>query len=145
MIYLASDHRGLVRKEEVKKILDTLKQPYLDAGNLIFDPQDDEIDFVAKAAERIVDNDRGIFFCGSGVMADIAANRYPHLRSCLAWNKKQVEAARNDDDVNVLCLGADTIDLEETKTLVQAFLKTPFSGEDRFLRRLRKLKEMRLI
>lgn len=139
MIYLASDHRGMVRKEEIKKFLDEIKEEYQDCGNLILDPEDDEVDFVNKACEKITDSDRGIFFCGSGVMIDIAANRYPQVRACLAFEKKQVEMARNDDNVNVLCIAANFFDLEETKTFIKAFLKTEFSKEEKFERRINKL------
>lgn len=147
MIYLASDHRGMIRKEEIKKFLDELKEAYQDCGNLILDPEDDEVDFVNKGCERMEadiadhkENARGIFFCGSGVMVDIAANRYPNVRSCLGFHKKQVEMARNDDDCNVLCIAANFFDLEETKVFVKSFLKTGFSGEEKYKRRIGKLK-----
>lgn len=148
MIYLATDHRGMIRKEEVKKFLDELKEEYFDAGNVVYDPADDEVSFVNNASQRMEDdiasgkkNIWGIFFCGSGVMVDIGANRYPNVRACLAFSEKEIKMARNDDDVNVLCIGTDFFDLEETKKFVQIFLKTPFSGEERFLRRIEKLKK----
>ncbi len=140
MIYLASDHRGMVRKEEVKKILDDLKEDHFDCGNLMLDPNDDEVDFVNKACDKITEGDKGMFFCGSGVMVDIAANRYPQVRACLAFDKKQVESARNDDDVNVLCIAANYFSLEETKMFIKAFLKTEFSGEEKYRRRIGKLR-----
>src|SRR3989344_9428710 len=68
MIYLASDHRGMIRKEEIKKLLDEMNEEYQDCGNLILDPEDDEVDLVNKACEKIGEGDKGIFFCGSGVM-----------------------------------------------------------------------------
>lgn len=139
MIYLASDHRGMIRKEEVKKLLDEMNEEYQDCGNLILDPEDDEVDFVNKACEKIGEGDKGIFFCGSGVMVDVAANRYPQVRACLVFEKKQVEMARNDDDVNVLCIAANFFDLEETKIFIKAFLKSKFSGDERFKRRIEKL------
>lgn len=161
MIYLASDHRGMIRKEEVKKLLDETSEDYQDCGNLILDPEDDEVDFVNNGCERIerdiaasqlrsspasggvrvLADPRGIFFCGSGVMVDVAANRFPNIRSCLAFDKKQVEMARNDDDVNVLSIAANFFDLEETTVFVKAFLKTGFSSEGRYLRRIEKLKK----
>jgi ribose 5-phosphate isomerase B len=148
MIYLASDHRGMVRKEEIKKFLDEMKEEYQDCGNLMMDPQDDEVDFVNKAGEHLeADFDqgkrdsKGIFFCGSDVMVDVAANKFPNVRSCLAFDRKQVEMARNDDDANVLSIAANFFDLEETTAFVKTFLKTSFSNEGRFLRRIEKLKK----
>lgn len=133
----------MVRKEEVKKFLDELGQDFYDYGNLMLDPQDDAVDFVNRACAKMMEdteNPRGIFFCGSGVMVDIAANRFPQVRSCLAFDKKQVESARNDDDVNALCIAANYFSLEETKVFIKAFLNTEFSGEERFVRRIGKLK-----
>lgn len=142
MVYLASDHRGMVRKEKIKELLDELKEEYFDSGNLMFDPEDDEVDFVNKGCQQMEADKadpKGIFFCGSGVMVDIAANKYPEIRACLAFDKKQVEMARHDDDVNVLCVAADFFDLEETKIFIKAFLKSKFSGDERFKRRIEKL------
>ena len=143
MIYLASDHRGMLRKEEIKKLLDELKLEHYDCGNMMFDPNDDEVDFVNKACQRMEADQadsKGILFCGSGVMVDIAANRYPQVRACLAFSKKQVEMGRHDDDCNALCIAADFFNLQDTTTFVKAFLKTEFSGDERFVRRINKLK-----
>ena len=137
----------MLRKEELKKVLDEMKEEYQDCGNLIYDPADDEVDFVNRGCQRIeadtVDHKEstwGIFFCGSGVMVDVAANRFSRIRSVLGFAKKQVEMARHDDDVNVLCVAADFFDAEEVKKLVKTFLKTEFSGEERFRRRIAKLR-----
>lgn len=139
MIYLAADHRGFLRKEEIKKFLEEIAQPFIDVGNHLLDETDDEVDFVKKAASKITADDFGIFFCGSGVMVDIAANRFPAVRSCLGINAKQVAAARNDDNVNVLCIASDFVSAEESKTMTEIFLNTPASSEERFKRRLEKL------
>lgn len=143
MIYLASDHRGMVRKAEVKKILDELGEKYSDVGNLAFDPNDDAILCVQQACDKIKGEDRGIFFCGSGVMVDVVANRFGHIRSCLAVNIDQVKAARKEDDVNVLCLGSDNFGLVDAERLVGAFLETEFSGEKKYLQRIKKLEDLR--
>ncbi len=147
MIYLASDHRGMVRKEEVKKILDEMGERHVDVGNMAFDPNDDAIDFVKAACEKIgaasaqgSGEPKGIFFCGSGVMVDIVANRFANIRSCLAVNFDQVKAARSEDDVNVLCLGADNFGLVDTEKLVKTFLETEFSGEKKYQERIEKTK-----
>lgn len=146
MIYLASDHRGMVRKEEIKKFLDEIKSEYQDVGNLSFDPNDDVIDYVVEACKKIGASSaqgsggpKGIFFCGSGVMADVVANRFSHVRSCLAVNSDQVKAARREDNVNVLCIGGDSFGAEETGKLVGVFLETEFSGGENYRRRLEKL------
>ncbi len=159
MIYLASDHRGMVRKEEVKKFLDETSEKYEDMGNLSFDPEDDAIGFVRAACGKIeaasaegsgraspetmpaAREPKGIFFCGSGVMVDMVANRFPKIRSCLAVDPDQVKAARAEDDVNVLCLGTDSFSAELAKKLVGRFLETKFSGEEKYKVRIKKLEE----
>lgn len=138
MIYLSSDHRGFLRKEEIKEWLKFDGQEFEDVGNSKLDPEDDEVDFVKKAVEQMKDGDKGIFFCGSGVMVDMVANR-EGLRSCLGFDATQVKMARSDDNVNVLSVGTDFIDLEKTKKMVAVFLETPFSGEERYKRRLAKI------
>lgn len=149
MVYLAADHRGLLRREEIKKWLSENKIDCFDVGNDKLDPLDDEIDFVSKACEQIETDlakgaePRGIFFCGSGVMADITANRLNFVRSVLGFTPSQVAAARNDDNVNVLCLGADFVNFIRSVEMVRAFLETPFSGEMRFKRRLAKLETLK--
>lgn len=140
MIYLASDHRGMVRKEEIKRILDETEEKHTDVGDLAFDPNDDAIEFVKEACGKITNEDKGIFFCGSGVMVDIIANRFTQIRSCLAVNIDQVKAARKEDDVNVLCLGADNFGLVDAEKLVRAFLETPFSDEEKYKKRIEKTK-----
>ena len=140
MIYLVSDHRGMVRKEEVKKILDEMGEKHTDAGNLAFDPNDDAIDFVSEACKKIEKDDKGIFFCGSGVMVDVVANRFGNIRSCLAANVDQVKAARTEDDANVLCLGSDSFGLVDTERLVGTFLETEFSGERKYKERIERTK-----
>lgn len=142
MIYLASDHRGMVRKEEIKKLLDELGEKFVDVGDLSFNPEDDAIDFVTEACGKITPEDKGIFFCGSGVMVDIVANRFSNIRSCLAANPDQVKAGRREDDVNVLCLGGDNFGAEDSAKLVKVFLATEFDGGENYKRRLEKLKEI---
>ena len=148
MIYLASDHRGFLRKEEVKKWLFLENAKYEDVGNTTYNKDDDEVDFVKRGCQRMEADiaegkgTRGIFFCGSGVMVDVAANRFSQIRSCVAINTDQVRMARNDDDVNVLCIAADFFGEQETLEMVQTFLGTTFSGEERYKRRLEKLKNL---
>lgn len=139
MIYLASDHRGFIRKEEIKKYLLEINEETIDVGDLTYNADDDEVDFVAAAVSKMNEGDKGFFFCGSGVMVDMAANRYPKIRSCLGFDENQVREARNDDDANVLGVAADFMNLEKTKSLVMTFLKTPFSGEERYIRRIKKI------
>lgn len=143
MIYLASDHGGYELKENLKFEIRNLKLELEDCGNDYLNPKDDFVDFACKAADQIKSGDMGIFLCRNGVGVDIVANRYSHIRSVLGFDAKQVEKARMDDNVNVLCLPADYLSLEEAKELVKVFLETSFSNEERFQRRLEKLAKIK--
>lgn len=142
MIFLAADHRGLLRKDEIKQYLNSTGVATDDCGAMELNNDDDAMDYAKIAVEKMQTEDKGIFFCGSGVMMDIVANRFKHIRSCLAITKEQVEQARNDDDVNVLVISTDSFSGEQTQSLVDAFLSTPFSGEEKYVARLEKLKSL---
>lgn len=142
-IYLAADHGGFEMKEELKKWLDEQDYRVVDAGAQELDEEDDFVDYAQAASERMSEDPEGvgIFLCRNGVGVSIVANRYLGIRCVLGFDRKQVEKARNDDDVNCLSLPADYLDLEKAKELVRAFLETDFSGEERFSRRIHKLEE----
>lgn len=149
MIYLASDHGGHKLKSKIKDQISKVGYKVDDCGNDRLDSEDDFVDFAAKAAGKIeaayamgFDEPRGIFLCRNGVGVDIVANRYPQIRSVLGFDEGQVEKARTDDDVNVLCLPADYINEEKAHRLVEVFLNTKFSGEERFKRRLGKINKL---
>ena len=139
-IYLAADHRGFNLKEQVKSWL--IKEGYQvkDMGNHRFDPDDDYPDFALKLAQEMkAPSDRGILFCGSGIGMAIAANRFPHLRCGLGFNKNQVKHGRKNDNINCLSLPADFLNFEEAQELVRVFLETEFSGKESHRRRIEKL------
>lgn len=142
MIYLACDHGGFALKEKLKAHLSSLNLEFEDVGSQTLDPNDDFVDFVKLATAKIGENDRGIFLCRNGVGVDIAANRFSHIRSVLGFNIVQVQKARSDDDCNVLALPADYIDEPTALQLTEAFLNTKYSGEERFIRRLDKLRKI---
>ena len=144
MIYLACDHRGFRLKEEIKRFL--LDQGYQveDVGALLYDTGDDYPDFAAAAAEKIAASPvehKGIFLCGSGHGVDIMANKYRGIRAALCWNAGVAKQSREHDDANVLVLPADWLDELAAKEIVSVWLGTSFTGEDRHIRRLKKIEE----
>ena len=140
MIYLAADHRGFGLKEKVKLWLQEWNLEFEDLGNDHFDENDDYPDFATKAAERLGElGDLAILICGSGVGMDICANRYSQVRCGLGFSIGQVQAAREDDDINCLALAADYLDEEVVKGIVDTFLNTEFSRQENKIRRLQKL------
>ena len=145
MIYLATDHRGFQLKEKIKQWLIEKNYPYEDVGAFKYDKNDDYPDFAYAAAVKIAVNpasDRGVFLCGSGMGMDVAANKVKGIRATVAYSQESVRHARTNDDINVITLAGDILDFNEAKVIVEVFLITEFSGEERHVRRLKKIEEV---
>jgi len=140
-IYLGADHRGFNLKEYLKRYLAAKGYQAVDLGNAVYDKDDDYPNFAKLVAEKISANptDRGILICGSGAGMAIVANKFPGVRAALAVNAKQAFMERNDEDVNVLSLTAEFTTPEQAEQIVEVFLKTPFSTEERHRRRVGKI------
>jgi ribose 5-phosphate isomerase B len=142
MIYIGADHRGLRLKEEIKKWMESQQYEFRDLGAKEYDKDDDYPDIAIKLAETVaIESARGILVCGSGAGASVAANKVRGIRAGLSTSEKQAKAARNDDDINVLCLSADSVSVEDNLKIVSVFLATLFSSEERFIRRINKIKD----
>jgi len=142
IIYIGADHRGFKLKETLKNFLHGEGYEVADLGAASFEQGDDYPDFAAAVGKKVSaepERDRGILVCGSGVGMDVVANKFPGVRSAVAISADQIYAARHDDDVNVLCLAADFISDEDAQKIVEVFMATPFSGEERHKRRLEKI------
>ena len=85
---------------------------------------------------------RGILICGSGVGACRAANKVPGIRACLCHDIYSAHQGVENDNMNILCLGARVVGIELAKDLVTAFLNAGFTGEERHRRRLDKVAAM---
>lgn len=153
MIYLAADHRGFQLKEELKKFLISSGFEIEDVGAFAYNADDDYVDFARIASEKIVhciknsQGDllracRGVFMCGSGHGMDVVADKHEKILAARCGDVECAVQSREHGDANVLTLGADTIPLEAAKEIVAAWLKTPFSGEERHVRRLNKIQEI---
>lgn len=143
MLYIGADHGGFKLKEKIKSWLIEMMIDYQDVGAFEFVEDDDFVDFAKEVVAGIKNpEDRGILICKSGVGMDIVANRSGHIRCGLAVSADQIEAARRDDDINVLALAADFMDEFSARQVVEGFIKTEFSSEERRTRRLDKIKEM---
>lgn len=139
MLYLASDHAGFKLKETAKQFLDFLEQDYTDLG-----VNDEEVvdypDYAKKLVKKMnPKKDRGILFCGTGGGMCVAANRYKEIRAIVGNNEHEVLLGRAHNDVNVLCLGGRLTGENAAKKMIKIFLDTPFSGETRHKRRIKKL------
>ncbi len=142
-IFLGADHNGFAMKQDLAQALQRSGHEVVDAGDTQLDPQDDFPQFAERTVRALLaSNDpdaRGILICGSGQGMCIAANRFKGIRASLVWDVNEAHAARNDDDSNVLCLPARSLNAEEAGRIAEAWLATPFAGASRFKRRIREL------
>ncbi|MBI3305400.1 RpiB/LacA/LacB family sugar-phosphate isomerase [Candidatus Parcubacteria bacterium] len=145
IIFLGADHRGFKLKESFKAHLAERRVQVEDLGNAVEDPDDDYVDFAAKVAAKVSENPnemRGILICGSGHGVDMVANKFKGVKSALVFNEAVARQSREHEDANVLSLPSDWLSEEDAKKIVDIWLATPFSGEERHARRLNKIKEI---
>lgn len=142
MIYLGTDHGGFEFKEKLKAWMSENNIPFEDMGPDRFDANDDYPDFIVPAAKKTVENPEslGIVLGRSGNGEAIAANKVKGARAALCLNVEMAKKAKEHNNANVLSLGADYIDFETAKQIVEAFINTPFSGDERHVRRIEKIR-----
>jgi ribose 5-phosphate isomerase B len=140
-IFLGADHRGYELKEKIAKWLFDMEYVFHDLGALTLDPNDDYTKYSGEVASLVAKNEgsRGVLLCGSGVGADIVANKFDGIRASIGKDVFQIEAGRNDDDMNVLVIAADFTDERDAKAMLIAFLETKFEGKARYERRLQEI------
>jgi ribose 5-phosphate isomerase B len=116
----------------------------VDFGAQEFDPADDYPDFVVPLARALTEGrvERGVAVCGSGVGACIAVNKVPGVRGGLITDMFSAHQGVEDDDMNLICLGGRVVGYELARDLIHEFLKARFKGDERFRRRLRKVKNL---
>lgn len=146
-IYIGADHNGFDRKKELIEYLRKSGYEVVDEGDDERRPEDDFPQFASRVVQAMRgDADpsraRGIIICGSGQGMCMAANRYKGVRAALAFDQEEARSARNDDDSNVLCLSARSLDFDTTVGIVHTWLMTPFAGATRFKRRIQELDEL---
>lgn len=150
-IYIASDHAGFALKEEIKPFLQSLGYEVEDKGAMALDPTDDYPDFVSKVAEEIAKDPEGhgIVIGGSGQGEAIVCNRYKGVRA-IVFNGQyepkdkrivpnEIKLSREHNDANILSLGARFLNATEAKIAINAWLGTKFSGDERHVRRIKKI------
>jgi len=143
-VAVAFDHRGVKLRERVLEEVVRAGHEPVDLGT---DAPEPRIDYPDKAREiggaiRNGDAERGIFVCGSGVGASIAASKLAGIRAAICHDTYSAHQGVEHDDMNVLCLGSEVIGAELTGELVRTFLDAKFDGGERYVRRLEKIEEM---
>jgi len=140
IIAAASDHAGFPLKERVIEIARSLGHESIDLGTCSTEPVDYP-DFAEAIAHAILNGkaERGILLCGSGVGASVAANKFRGIRAGTCHDTFSAHQSVEDDNTNVLCLGARVIGPELAIEIVRAYLGAHFSGAERHVRRLAKI------
>ena len=145
-VFIGSDHRGFEVKNHLVSLLTEQEIEVIDLGPDQLDPDDDYNDYavkvaleVQKAASEGGAEARGILVCGSAHGVAIQANRFKGVRAIAAYDTELARIGREHNDANVLCLSADFIESSDIDNIVNIFLNTAFSGEERHIRRIKKL------
>ncbi|HEY4524552.1 MAG TPA: RpiB/LacA/LacB family sugar-phosphate isomerase [Candidatus Paceibacterota bacterium] len=146
-IFLAADHAGFELKEKIKVFLRGLGHEVADEGAFEFNPADDYPDFIEIVAKMVASDpdSRGIIFGGSGQGEAACANRFKHVRAAVYYGQPQagelniIKLSREHNNANVLSVAARFVGEAAAKEAIKLWLDTPFSGEDRHIRRIAKL------
>jgi ribose 5-phosphate isomerase B len=142
MIYIGSDHGGFNLKESLKKIITLNKMDFEDLGAAEMVDGDDFPPYAKKVSEAVqadLGHSKGILICRSGQGVCMVANKYKGIRASLCWSAESAKPARFDDDANVLCLPSDFVSEKQAEEITLEWLNTPFSFEERHVRRLKEI------
>lgn len=135
---IASDHRGYILKEQ---IIDRLMNKYdiTDCGTTSTESVDYP-DFAFKLGNLVKDKDVdfGVAICGSGIGISIACNKVKNVRCAKVSNEEEAKVTRNDNDANIVAFSAN-ISLADALKIIDAFINTPFSKEERHQKRIDKI------
>jgi ribose 5-phosphate isomerase B len=142
-VYLGADHAGYVLKNHLAEHLRKAGHDVVDVGPASFDPDDDYPPYCVEAARLVVadEGSLGVVIGGSGNGEQIAANKVEGCRSALTWSVETARLARQHNDAQVAGIGARMHSAEEATAIVEEFLATPFSGNERHARRIAMLTE----
>ena len=137
MIAIGSDHGGFELKEAIKKHLDKRGLEYKDYGTYSKDSCDYPT-YGKLVGHAVADGEceRGIIICGTGIGISITANKIKGVRAALCGDCFSAEATRLHNDANILALGARVTAEGLALKIVDTFLDTPFSGDERHRRRI---------
>lgn len=128
-ISMASDHGGLLLKNQLKEFLQRQGYEVCDFGTFSSESCDYP-DFARPAAEAVASGlcQKGIFVCTTGIGVSIVANKVNGVRCALCTNADMAQMCRRHNDANVLAMGQKYVDFSAAKQMAEAFLNTPFDG-----------------
>ncbi|MCR4614651.1 MAG: ribose 5-phosphate isomerase B [Clostridiales bacterium] len=137
IVALGSDHAGFELKEKIKKHLEAQNIEVKDHGTYSLEPADYAI-YAAKVGHAVAKGEAelGILCCGTGMGISIAANKVKGVRAACCYSSDVAVLARTHNNANILALGSRFIDHDKALQIVDDFISTEFSGEERHIRRL---------
>jgi ribose 5-phosphate isomerase B len=150
-VHIGADHAGFSLKEALVTYLKKLGYDVVDHGAHLYDEFDDYPDFVAPVGKAVSDHPqstKGVVIGGSGQGEAMAANQFPNVRAVVFYGNKIfqgtdiIKLSRQHNDANVLSLGARFLTTGEAKDAVRVWLTTPFSGEYKHIRRIKKIEKI---
>ena len=140
LIYIGADHAGFRLKEYIKIYLSKTGYAPVDMGNEKYEPSDDYPDYAAKVARKVSETGgRGIIICDSGVGVCITANKIKNIRAVNPTNTVVARMSREHNNTNILCLGQNYIKPLLAKKIINIWLETGFSREERHHKRVDKI------
>ncbi len=140
-IHIGSDHAGLELKTALVQYLQSKGHAVTDHGPDEFNALDDYPDFCIPAAVATVADhgSLGIVLGGSGNGEQIAANKVKGVRAALAWSIETATLAREHNNANIVAIGGRMHSIDECKAIIDTFIETPFSNDERHIRRINKI------
>ena len=140
-LHIGSDHAGLELKNELLAHLVNNGHDVTDHGPYEYEALDDYPDFCIPAAQAVAKDasSLGIVIGGSGNGEQISANKVKGIRSVLAWSVETAKLGKEHNNANVVSIGGRMHSIEECKAIIDAFIATPFSNDERHIRRINKI------
>ena len=131
MLFIASDHAGFARKEQIKAYLNKKGIEFEDLGAKNLDPTDDFPVYAKKLCKSVLkdEQNKGILICGSGIGMSICANRFKGIKAGLVLKPKFARLARQHNDINVVVIAGRFCSKFDANKFVDAFLNTKALGE----------------
>lgn len=142
-VHVGSDHAGLDFKNTIIEHLRAQGHNVTDHGPFEYDALDDYPKFCIPAAEAVAKDPGsfGVVLGGSGNGEQMAANKVKGIRAALVWSLETAKLAREHNDANVISIGGRMHPEKFCLDLVDTFLATPFSGDERHIRRIGQISE----
>ena len=140
VIAIGCDHGGFALKQEIIKHLTKKGIDFEDFG-CFSEASCDYTDYGKAVAEAVAagEYEKGILICGTGIGISITANKIKGIRCALCSDCFSAEATREHNDANILALGGRVVGVGLALKIVDTFLNTPFSNEERHIRRISKI------